>query len=66
MIAAVATRRDEQRALDRRIRKVLTYLDAETTSEMVAEYRSTAVEQYGTVEAALAADEADIKAEAGE
>jgi hypothetical protein len=43
--------------LDRRIRKVLAWLDAEFSAEIVAEYRKTAVEQEGDVETALWADE---------
>ncbi len=50
-----------QRNLDRRIRKVLAWLDAETTPEMIRLYRQTAVEQEGDVLTALRADERSMR-----
>lgn len=59
MSAAAATRR----SLDRRIKRVLRYLDAEVTPEMIALYRECAIEQDGSVETMLAADEATMREE---
>ncbi len=54
---------ESRRAQDKRIRKVLKWLDAETSEEMVGEYKATAVEQEGNVEAALKLDEAAMARE---
>jgi hypothetical protein len=51
--------------MDRRIRRVLRWLDAEVNSAMVAEYRRAAREQHGSVRAAVEADEAAMRAESG-
>lgn len=65
-MTAVATRRQEQQLMDRRIRKVLRWMDAEVTPAMVANYKACAIQERGSVAAQLAADEAAMKAEAGE
>ncbi len=55
--------KESRRAQDQRIRRVLRWLDAETSEEMVGEYKATAVEQEGNVEAALKLDEAAMARE---
>ncbi len=59
MSADVAARR----SLDRRIRRILKWLDGETTQDMVRLYRACAVEEHGSVLAALAADESAMREE---
>jgi hypothetical protein len=56
-------RKAKPRSLDARIRRVLRYLDAETSEEMVGTYKAAAREQYGSVQAALALDEKEMAEE---
>jgi hypothetical protein len=62
-VIALATRQEKGRSLDRRIERALRYLDAEVTPDMVALYRQSAVEEHGSVLAALEADEAAMREE---
>lgn len=59
MSTGAATRRSQER----RIKRILRWLDGETTPAMVALYRETAIEQDGSVEKMLAADEAAMSEE---
>lgn len=60
---AVSTRQEKGRSQERRIKRILKWLDGETTPEMIALYRQSAVEAHGSVETMLAADEAAMREE---
>ncbi len=51
------------RDLDRRIKRVLRWLDCEVSPEWIAEYKQCALEQELSVEVALALDEAAMARE---
>jgi hypothetical protein len=59
-------RKAKPRSLDARIRRVLRYLDSETSAQWVGLYKQIAREQYGSVQACLVLDERDMAEDGAE
>ncbi len=62
-VATKTRRRDLDPRTRQRVLRVIQWLDGARTAWMIDLYVSRAIEQYGSVEAALEADECDMAAE---